>query len=551
METYKGALFADSCTEERLGLYINKDLFLGTKITDIYTYQLDPAIPFLRKKKMHVHINKQFDHCDFVISLNTIKNPYSKIFYSDINLENIKENIYSFHIFNPRNEQFTFYCVRSGTLEEFIESIYLKEYVSFIKIIKEFFGIFSEPTRDTLIYKGMGITVESDKLFLFDNYICDISNKGRILTAIDCYWFGLTKFILPNYLIYFKDNVKITKIVKRIPIEFVVRGYLTGSLYQKYRSGERNFPFGKLPESLQRDQRLPYLAITPLLKGDYFTTPISKSEIPSEYPVDLIYSKIKELFTFGELYSKMKGLILVNTKYEFGLGTEGLVLIDSLHNPDNSRYWNTFNELITPSEDSRESGVQWSTKDKIRDFLGEIPYRVINFHNLSNGKIMDPQIADSSNSFCNIERPKNFVIPQEQLTDNSVLYQEFYRKLTGTVFDISSTESYCKIVNNYFDSYSNKVIVLGETSVKLEYPVQLHEQGSIKSLKKLLSTLEKIQTKQQGKYILYIESEKLASIVAANLPEILVFTSNVKEPSENLFSVSLEQFNYVAKKLLT
>lgn len=201
--------------------------------------------------------------------------------------------------------------------------------------------------------------VATDRYSAFDRNLALIPNKGAALTAISNFWFEKTRNIIQNHVIANPDpNVVIVKKCTVIPIEVVVRGFVTGvtgtSIWTLYSKGERTFGGVTLPDGLAKNTQLPEPLITPTTKSDVHDRPITREEIVSEGHVaeelwDKVASAAVALFTRGQQIARDRGLILVDTKYEFGLTDDGeLMLIDEIHTPDSSRYWQlaTYEERI-------------------------------------------------------------------------------------------------------------------------------------------------------------------------------------------------------------
>lgn len=204
--------------------------------------------------------------------------------------------------------------------------------------------------RDIYINEDKIILVATDRHSSFDRIIAHVPFKGEVLNQISAFWFENTKDIIQNHVVNIPDpNVLIAKKCTPLPIEAVVRGYITGvtgtSLWIHYKDGKRDFGNFILPEGLKKNQKLPEALFTPTTKSDEHDRPISPTEIVSEgllsqEMTDEVERVAKALFARGQEIALKHGLILVDTKYEFGLDSEGkLTLIDEIHTPDSSRYW--------------------------------------------------------------------------------------------------------------------------------------------------------------------------------------------------------------------
>lgn len=204
--------------------------------------------------------------------------------------------------------------------------------------------------RDIYILKDKRILITTDRQSAFDVILGHIPFKGAVLNLLSAYWFEKTKDIVPNHLISVPDpNVSITKNCQLIPIEMVIRGYITGvtdtSIWGSYKKGDRIIYGIKFPEGLKKNQKLETSVITPTtkaLKGH--DERLTEKEILDRKIVSpKIWKQMKEvtlkLFERGTKICARAGIILVDTKYEFGLLNGKLILIDELHTPDGSRFW--------------------------------------------------------------------------------------------------------------------------------------------------------------------------------------------------------------------
>lgn len=204
--------------------------------------------------------------------------------------------------------------------------------------------------RDVYTQPDKIILVSTDRYSAFDRNLALIPFKGQVLTQVSKWWFDQTKDIIQNHIIESPDpNVVVVKKCSVIPIEMVVRGYITGvtgtSLWTLYNGGQRDFGDFTLPDGMKKNQKLEHPLLTPTSKSDDHDAPLTSKEIldqkivPEELWKQLSDIAIK-LFERGQKLALEHGLILVDTKYEFGLTDDGkLMLIDEIHTPDSSRYW--------------------------------------------------------------------------------------------------------------------------------------------------------------------------------------------------------------------
>jgi len=251
----------------------------------------------------------------------------------------------------------------------------------------------------------------TDRLSSFDKHICNLENKGKILSLICVFMFNRTKHIISNHYISHINNILVVKKCIPFKIEFVVRGYITGntktSLWTHYNNGVRNYCGIQFPNNLKKNQKLEEPVITPTTK-DIEDVPISKKEIinknyMTQNECDFVYKKAMELFKYGQKIADNAGFILVDTKYEFGKDeNNNIILIDEIHTCDSSRYWikntyeNKFKNDIEPDK---------LDKDKIRDWV---------------------------KNKCNPYTDKIPQIPEELKKNTINSYTEFYEKIINT-----------------------------------------------------------------------------------------------------------------------
>jgi phosphoribosylaminoimidazole-succinocarboxamide synthase len=185
-----------------------------------------------------------------------------------------------------------------------------------------------------------------------------------VLTGTSHWWFEQTKDIVPNHIIAMPDpNVVVVKKCEVIKVEAVVRGYMTGStntsIWMRYQAGERNFGGHTYPDGIKKNEKLPEPIFDPTTKEDEHDRALTLDELVAEgFATKEILMQLKEtalaLFKRGQEVSAKHGLILVDTKYEFGLDENGtLTLIDEIHTPDSSRYWklDSYDERMSVGKD--------------------------------------------------------------------------------------------------------------------------------------------------------------------------------------------------------
>lgn len=203
--------------------------------------------------------------------------------------------------------------------------------------------------RDTYQLEDRMVLITTDRQSAFDRVLASVPFKGQALNLTSAWWFEQTSHIIKNHVTSVPDpNVTVADLCTPFPIEFVVRGYITGStdtaLWTRYAKGERTYCGIHFPDGLIKHQKLHEAVITPTTKEAH-DRPIAPDEIFSEGWMtreDWLYCSAKalELFAFGQEKALEHGLILVDTKYEMGTDSRGnIVLIDEIHTPDSSRYW--------------------------------------------------------------------------------------------------------------------------------------------------------------------------------------------------------------------
>jgi len=245
---------------------------------------------------------------------------------------------------------------------------------------------------------GRRIIIATDRLSAFDTILTSIPFKGQVLTETARAWFEETADICPNHVLAYPDpNVVIGTRLDILPVEMVVRGYLAGttstSILTRYRKGERAMYGLRLPDGLRDHQILPQPILTPTSKAfdGGHDEPLSPEDIltqrlltPDQW--ETVSSYALAIFTRGQQRAAERGLILVDTKYEFGVDREGrIILADEIHTADSSRYW-----LADSYEAAFESGERppsfdkdfvrsWVTArcDPYKDPIPEIPAELI------------------------------------------------------------------------------------------------------------------------------------------------------------------------------
>jgi len=239
--------------------------------------------------------------------------------------------------------------------------------------------------RDSYVKDGRRHIVVTDRVSAFDIVLGTIPLKGQVLNQIAAFWFDQTSSLAPNHLLDVPDpNVSLVKECQLLPVEFVFRGYLTGStstsIWVNYEGGSRDYCGHRLPDGLSKHQELPKPLLTPTTKApkgqhDELTSRdeiIARGDL-SEELFDAAEALTASLFKAGQEWAASRGLILVDTKYELGLDENGgLVVIDEIHTPDSSRYWyrDTYDQAMSQGRDP-----QALDKEYVRRWLVEQGWR--------------------------------------------------------------------------------------------------------------------------------------------------------------------------------
>ena len=259
------------------------------------------------------------------------------------------------------------------------------------------------------------LIVTSDRISAFDRILSTIPCKGEVLNRLSAYWFSETRDIVDNHLIEeFTPRSMLVRKAVVLPVEVVVRGYLTGSAWRDYEAGKPVSGI-ELPRGMKRNQRFDRPLLTPSTKEEQgqHDRPISPEEILEEEIVDpAVWKQVEEtaisLFARGTKLLAERGLILVDTKYEFALLDGQLVLVDEIHTPDSSRFWfaGSYEELFAAGRDQRKID-----KEYLRGWLMDRGF-------MGNG-----------------EPPE---IPDEVRTEVAWRYIQAFELITGTLFTVQA-----------------------------------------------------------------------------------------------------------------
>lgn len=272
--------------------------------------------------------------------------------------------------------------------------------------------------RDTYeVGDGRLLLLTTDRQSGFDRLLGAIPFKGQVLNRTSLYWFEQTRNIIGNHVLSSPHaNALIARKCTVLPIEFVVRGYMTGStdtsIWTQYQKGIRNYCGHALPEGMKKNEPLPKNIVTPTTKEKEHDRPITAEEIVAEgwltqQQWDFCSSKTLELFAFGQKLAAQRGLILVDTKYEFGVTPDGeILLIDEIHTPDSSRYW-----LADSYAERLAAGQEPNMIDK-------------EFFRL--------WFRDRCDPYKDAELP---VPPPDLIAELAARYIQLFEKITGTTFE--------------------------------------------------------------------------------------------------------------------
>jgi phosphoribosylaminoimidazole-succinocarboxamide synthase len=234
----------------------------------------------------------------------------------------------------------------------------------------------SGKVRDSYLLDGRRILITTDRISAFDRILGTIPFKGQVLNQMAAFWFEKTAGAGANHMLAVPDpNVMVVAECEQLPLEFIVRGYITGvtktSAWYNYQQGVRNLCGNPLPEGLRKDQKLARPILTPTTKHEEHDRNISREEAIREGLIDgatfdAAADLCFRLFAEGVRHAATRGLILVDTKYEIGRRDGKLVVSDEIHTPDSSRYWytDTYEQLFQQGRDQRKLD-----KEYVREWL--------------------------------------------------------------------------------------------------------------------------------------------------------------------------------------
>ncbi len=229
--------------------------------------------------------------------------------------------------------------------------------------------------RDVYARDDRLFLITTDRLSAFDHVLTTLPFKGQLLNQLAAFWFEKTKDVADNHILDVPDpNVLVGRRCRAVPVEVVVRGYLTGSLWRDYEAGRANAAYGlTLPAGLRRDQIFPEPLLTPSTKAEdgAHDAPLSEETLLTTGLVPReVWTEVRRLalalFARGQAWAASRGLILVDTKYEFGLQGDRIYVIDEIHTPDSSRYWIA---LGAEERFARGEPQQMLDKENLRQWL--------------------------------------------------------------------------------------------------------------------------------------------------------------------------------------
>jgi len=288
--------------------------------------------------------------------------------------------------------------------------------------------------RDNYIKKDKRIIIATDRLSAFDRVITTIPFKGQMLNQVSSFWFEKTKNIVTNHIIDVPDpNVSVVHQCETIPVEIIVRGFLTGSMWRDYNNGKPTSGIMP-PKGMKKNQKFNEIIVTPSTKAESgHDIYLSKEEILKQGMVNqVVYEQMEEaalkLFKFGQKFCEKNGLILVDSKYEFGLKKGELMVIDEIHTQDSSRFWilDTYNKKFEKGDDP--------------DILDKEIFR---------GWLMETY----PNIFPNIKPDEKIPpISEEIKIELTKRYMRSYKKITGKEFKAEISDVKKRIYENLKES---------------------------------------------------------------------------------------------------
>jgi phosphoribosylaminoimidazole-succinocarboxamide synthase len=278
---------------------------------------------------------------------------------------------------------------------------------------------------------GRRYIVVTDRISAFDRVLGTLPLKGQVLNRLAGFWFERTADVAPNHVIAVPDpNVLLARECAPLPVEMVMRSYVTGvtstSVWTHYQNGARVFCGHRLPDGLRKNEQLPEPILTPSTKADKGDHDVSASRAEilamgriSAADFDAAAEIARALFAYGQRWCADRGLILVDTKYEFGKDRDGrIVVIDEIHTPDSSRFWfsSTYADRFAAGQDPESFD-----KEYVRRYLAGIGFK-------GDGPVPP--------------------IPDEVRIEATRRYIEAYEKITGAPFVPDTEDPAVRIPRN-------------------------------------------------------------------------------------------------------
>jgi phosphoribosylaminoimidazole-succinocarboxamide synthase len=381
---------------------------------------------------------------------------------------------------------------------------------------------------------GLLLLTASDRLSAFDQYRCDVPQKGICLNNMSRWWFENTEHIIKNHYVYSDGKYMLAKKTDPIKLEVVVRGYMTGSsstsIWTKYKNGEREIYGLTFRDGYTKNEKLDEIVITPTTKG-VVDRPITRAEIidpETGYLSDLDYTFIEtvalELFQFGQEQADKRGLILVDTKYEFGKLPNGeIILIDEVHTCDSSRYWlkEDYEELFKSEKEPRKLD-----KDVVRDYIRA--------------------------------NPEQAEVPAELVSRVNAVYLTYLRKLVDdmnyTPVDNFHTERH--FLDHYFNDILGEFVVIlaGSTSdsshvEKIQKCLcaeniysRAHFSSAHKNTREVLTILEDYNVMWGKRRIVFVtvagRSNALSGVTACNTPYPVIACPPFSDKTDQIVNIN-------------
>ncbi len=320
------------------------------------------------------------------------------------------------------------------------------------------------------------LIVVTDRISAFNkNSKTPIPHKGAVLNSLANFWFKKTEHIVPNHVIKAIDpNMTLVHEAQAIKVEMIVRGFLTGSMWRGYEKGERSICGLSIPDGMQKNQAFDSPILTPTTKDEDDTNispeAIVANGLVSQDTYDKMAAIALQLFDLGSKHAAERGLILVDTKYEFGILNGDLILIDEIHTPDSSRFWRASEYQEDPRTSTEVS------KEYVRQWLLE---------NKQEGKVPDR-------------------LPENVVQETSRLYQEIYEILTDEKLPNLSNEDINdrlsrNLVNEGFIREGYVAIIMGSPS-DLEHCQKIHRY--LQSFPQVATEFRVISAHKNGEEIL-------------------------------------------------